>query len=128
MTGVMLGQGVVLVSLFTVHGHVCPIGGSRCRGWGLPWLLVLPEGSTCPSDETEVHRGVRHSRAYVAGVEQGRTRSQCDTGVGRFDNVMRAQARQKPPPEAPISPETFPQGSGGMEVGSQLRLICCQRL
>jgi hypothetical protein len=32
MTVVMLGQGVVPVPLFTVHGYVRPIGGSECRG------------------------------------------------------------------------------------------------
>jgi hypothetical protein len=42
-------------------------------------------------------------------------------GVGRFDDIMGAQARQKLPPEAPISPETFLQGSSGAEVGSRLR-------
>jgi hypothetical protein len=34
MTGVMLGQGVVPMLLFVVHGHVRPISGSGCRGWG----------------------------------------------------------------------------------------------
>jgi hypothetical protein len=37
-------------------------------------------------------------------------------GVRHFDHVMGARARRKLPPEAPISPETFPQGSSGMEV------------
>jgi hypothetical protein len=32
MTGVMLGQSVVPVFLFTVHGHVRPIGGNGRRG------------------------------------------------------------------------------------------------
>jgi hypothetical protein len=93
MTGVMLGQGVVLVLLLTVHGHVHPIGGRGCHGWGALWLLVLPEGSTCPSGEAEVREGVE-----------------------RFDDVMGARARQKLPHEAPMSPETFPHGSGGVEV------------
>jgi hypothetical protein len=53
----MLGQGVVPVLLFTVRGHVHPIGGSECRGCGPPWLPVLSEGSTFPSDEAEVRRG-----------------------------------------------------------------------
>jgi hypothetical protein len=53
----MLAQGVVLVFLLTVHGHVRPIGWSRCHGWGPPWLPVLPEGSTCPLGEAEVCRG-----------------------------------------------------------------------
>jgi hypothetical protein len=43
--------------LFTVHGHVRPIGGSGCCGWGPPWLPVLLEGSTCPLGEAEVRRG-----------------------------------------------------------------------
>jgi hypothetical protein len=54
MTEVMLGQGVVPVLLFIVRGHVRPIGGSGCHGWGPPWFPVLPEGSTCPSSEVEV--------------------------------------------------------------------------
>jgi hypothetical protein len=60
---------------------------------GASWLPILPEGSTCPSGEVE-----------YAEV------------VGRFDDVMGAQARWKLSPEAPISPETFSQGSGWMEV------------
>jgi hypothetical protein len=35
-------------------GHVHPIGRNGCRGWGPPWLPVLPEGSTCLSGEAEV--------------------------------------------------------------------------
>jgi hypothetical protein len=34
MTRVMLGQSVVPALLLTVHGHVCLIGGSGCRGGG----------------------------------------------------------------------------------------------
>jgi hypothetical protein len=34
MTGVILGQSMVLVFLLTVHGHVCPISGSGCHGEG----------------------------------------------------------------------------------------------
>jgi hypothetical protein len=45
------------VLLFTVHGHVRPIGGSGCRGWGPPWLPVLPDGSTCPLGKVKVRRG-----------------------------------------------------------------------
>jgi hypothetical protein len=40
MTEVILSQGVVLVLLFTMHGHIHPIGGS-----------------TCPSGEAEVSSG-----------------------------------------------------------------------
>jgi hypothetical protein len=88
------GDGDHPVLLFTVHGHVRPIGGSGCCGWGPPWLPVLPDGSTCQA-----------RRKYAEGV-------------GRFDDVMGAQARRKLPPKVPISPKTFLQGSGGAEVGS----------
>jgi hypothetical protein len=50
----MLGQGVVPVLLLNVHGHVHPIGGSGCHGWGSLWLTALPEGHMCPSGEAEV--------------------------------------------------------------------------
>jgi hypothetical protein len=30
----MLGQSAVPTLLFTVHGHVRPIGGNECRGEG----------------------------------------------------------------------------------------------
>jgi hypothetical protein len=52
----MLGQSVVPVSLFTMHGHIYPISGSGCRGWGAPWLPVLPEGFACPSGEAKEGR------------------------------------------------------------------------
>jgi hypothetical protein len=54
MTGIILGQDVVPVLLLAVHGHIHPIGESRCRGWGVPWLTVLPEGYMCPLGEAEV--------------------------------------------------------------------------
>jgi hypothetical protein len=69
---------------------------------GPPWIPVLPEGSTCLLGEAEVRR---EGRALL----------------GCFDDVMGARVRRKLPPEAHISPKTFPQGSGGMEVGSRLR-------
>jgi hypothetical protein len=93
MTRVMLGQGVIPVSLLTVHGHVCPIGGSVCHGWG-------PHGSLSCQRAPHVPQ-VR--REYAERVE-------------RFDDIMGLGRGEKMPPEAPISPETFPQGSGGMEV------------
>jgi hypothetical protein len=70
MTGVMLGQGVVSVLLFTVHSHVCPIGGSGCNGWG-------PRGSLSCQRAPRVPRA---RQKYAEGVE-------------RFDDVMGAQAR-----------------------------------
>jgi hypothetical protein len=108
MTGVTLGQSVVPVLLFTVHGHVCPIGGSGCRGWGPRGSPSCQRAPRVPRARRKHAKGVRLSRAYVAGV-------------GRINDVTRARTRRKPPPEAPISPETFPQGSGGTNVGSRLR-------
>jgi hypothetical protein len=40
----MLEQGVVLVLLLTVHGHVRLIGGSGCRGLGAPMACHLAKG------------------------------------------------------------------------------------
>jgi hypothetical protein len=76
-----------------MHGHVRPIGGSGCRGEG-------PRGSLSCQRAPRVPRA---RQKYAEGVE-------------RFDDIMGAQARRKLPRKAPISPETFPQGSGGMEV------------
>jgi hypothetical protein len=56
MTGVVLGQSMVLTLLFTVHGHVHPIGQKGCRGEGPLWLPALLEGYTCPSGEAEVRQ------------------------------------------------------------------------
>jgi hypothetical protein len=93
MTGVTLSQGVVLVLLFAMRGHVRPIGGNGCRGWGSPWLTILPEGYTCPSGEAEVSRGGWARSMTPWGLRRGREMS----------------------PEVPILPETSPQGSGRME-------------
>jgi hypothetical protein len=58
MTGVMSSQGVVLVPLLTVHGHVHHVDGASTV-LGSPWLPVLPEGSMCPSGEAKrAARGV----------------------------------------------------------------------
>jgi hypothetical protein len=105
---VTLDQSMVPVLLFTVHGHFCPIGRSGCRGWGPRGSLSCQRAPRVPRAKRKYAEGVRRSCAYVAGV-------------GCFDDVMRARARQKPPLGAPISPETFPQGLGGMKVGSRLR-------
>jgi hypothetical protein len=40
----MLGQGVVPALLLIVHGHVRPISGSGCRGWGAPVAPHLARG------------------------------------------------------------------------------------
>jgi hypothetical protein len=60
MTGVMFGQGMVPVLLFTVRGHVCPIGGSWCRGLG-------PRGS--PSCQRAL-RVLRARQKYAEGVKR----------------------------------------------------------
>jgi hypothetical protein len=70
---------------------------SHRREWvprfGPPWLAVLPEGSMCPSSEAEVSRGVQ---ALLMTPR----------GLGRGGKIL---------PKALISPETSPQGLGGME-------------
>jgi hypothetical protein len=81
------------VPLFVVHGHIRPIGGSGCHDWGSLWLIILPEGYTCPSGEAEVNRG-------------GQALLMTPRGLGRGGEMT---------PEAPVSPETSPQCSGGME-------------
>jgi hypothetical protein len=55
MTGVMLGQSAVPTLLFTVHGHVRPIGGNECHCWdprgSLPWRRAhtsLERGRSMP--------------------------------------------------------------------------------
>jgi hypothetical protein len=93
MTRVILGQGVVSVLLLTVHDHVRPIGGVGATVGG-PWLPALLEGSSCPSGEAEVRQGGQAFLMTSWGLEQG----------GKMS------------PKAPISFETFPQGSSGMEV------------
>jgi hypothetical protein len=44
MTEVTLSQGVLLVLLFAVHGHIRPIGGSQWHGWGVPVAHRLARG------------------------------------------------------------------------------------
>jgi hypothetical protein len=70
---VMSSQGVVPMPLLIVHGHVHHIDGSEYRGWGSPWLPVLPEGSTCPSSEAKMRRG----------------------GSGTFDDAAGARAKRR---------------------------------
>jgi hypothetical protein len=89
----MLGQGVVPVLLLTVHGHVHPIGGSGCRGWGAP---VAPR----------LTRGFHVSLGRGGSGLKGSSALMTSRGSGEA---------KKMPPEAPISPETSPQGLGGME-------------
>jgi hypothetical protein len=71
MTEVILSQGVVLVLLFTMHGHIHPIGGSGCRGWGVPMALHLAKGLHVP-----LGRGGSKLR-----------------GLGAFDDAAGARAR-----------------------------------
>jgi hypothetical protein len=69
----MLSQGVVPVLLLTMHGHVHPIGGSGCHGWGVPMAHRLARG---------LH------------VSLGRGRSKL-RGSGTFDDATGARARRR---------------------------------
>jgi hypothetical protein len=75
MTRVTLGQSVVLVLLFTVHGHVRPIGGSGCRGEGSRGSLPCQRAPSVPRARLKYADGVTRSYAYVAGIGRGRSRS-----------------------------------------------------
>jgi hypothetical protein len=93
MTGVMSSQGVVLVPLLTVHGHIHHVDGSEYRSWGPLWLLVLPEDSTCPSGKAETHRGGWAPLMMSRGLRRGGEMS----------------------PETPIMLEVSSHGSGKIE-------------
>jgi hypothetical protein len=93
MTGVMLSQGMVPVLLLTVHGHVRPIGGSGCRGWGGPVAHHLARG---------LHVSLGRDRSKLRGSVLLMT----PRGLGRGGEMS---------PDTLISSETSPQGSGGME-------------
>jgi hypothetical protein len=66
--------------------------------------------SRVPQATRKYAKGIGRSRAFVAEVGRGRSRSRQGAGVGHFDDVMGARARQKLPLE------TSPQGSGGMKI------------
>jgi hypothetical protein len=89
----MSGQGVVPVLLLTVHGHVYPIGGSGCYGLGALMAHRLARG---------FHVSLGRGKSKLRGSNALMT----SWGLGRGGKM---------PPEAPISPETSPQGSGGIE-------------
>jgi hypothetical protein len=76
MTGVMLGQGVVLVFLLTVRGHVHPIGRSGCRG----------EGPMAPCLARRLHMSLGRGRSVLRGSGAPVPMLQ---GSGAFDDVMR---------------------------------------
>jgi hypothetical protein len=66
--------------------------------------------------------GPRGSPSFQRAPRVPWARQKYVEGVGRFDDVTGARARRKLPPEAPISPETSPQGpvksrDGGLEGG-----------
>jgi hypothetical protein len=85
MTGVISSRDVVLVPLLTAHGHIHHVDGTNTV-LGSPWLPVSPEGSTCPSNEAETHRG-------------GRAPLMTPRGLGRGGETS---------PETPIVPEASP--------------------
>jgi hypothetical protein len=68
MNRVISSQGMVLVLLLTVHGHVHRVDGSEYHSWGPSWLPVLPKGSTCPSGEAEMCRGGSSAFDDVTGA------------------------------------------------------------
>jgi hypothetical protein len=107
MTGVMLGQSTVPILLFTTHGHARPIDENGCRGWD-PVAPCLARGLHDLSSEAEV---CQEGRALPC------LRCRGWTLWWRYG----ARTRRKLSPEAPISPETFPQGSGGTEAGFRSR-------
>jgi hypothetical protein len=84
---------VVPVLLLTVHGHVCPIGGSGCHGFGVPVAHCLARRL-----HVSLGRGGSKLRASSALMTS--------RGLGRGEKMS---------PEVPISPETSPQGSGEMK-------------
>jgi hypothetical protein len=71
MIGVMLGKSVVLVFLFTVHSHVCPIGGRGCRGEGPCGSPSCQRAPRVPRARQKYAKRVGRSRAYVAVVGRG---------------------------------------------------------
>jgi hypothetical protein len=73
MTEVILSQGVVHVLLLIVHGHVCPIGGSGCRGWRVPVAHRLARG---------LHVSLRRGGSKLRGS-------------GAFDDAVGAQVRRR---------------------------------
>jgi hypothetical protein len=92
MIGVISSQGMVLVPLLTMHGYVYHVDRASTV-LGSLWLLVLPEGSTCPSGEGET----------------------CREGSGTIDDTRGLRRDREKSPEMPIVPEASPQGSGEME-------------
>jgi hypothetical protein len=86
MTGIMSSQGVVLVPLLTVHGHVHHVDGSEYRGRG-------PRGSlSC----LRVPRAPQARRKRAAG---GRAPLMTPHGLGRGGDMSF---------ETPIVPDAFP--------------------
>jgi hypothetical protein len=68
MTGVILGQSAILMLLFTVRGHVRPIGGNGCRGWDPRDSLSCQRAQCVPRTRQKYAKTVGHSRAYFAEV------------------------------------------------------------
>jgi hypothetical protein len=89
----MFDPGVVLVLLVTVHGQVHPIGGSGCHGLGAPMARHLAKGFHVSLGRGESKLRGQGFLMMPWGLKRGRKMSS----------------------EALISPETSPQGSGGIE-------------
>jgi hypothetical protein len=72
MTGVMLGQSVVPMLLFTIHSHVRPIGGSGCHSEGPRGFPLCQRAPRVPRARQKYAKRVRRSSAFVVGIGRGR--------------------------------------------------------
>jgi hypothetical protein len=95
MTVVMLDHSVVPMLLFTVHDHVCPIGGNGCRGRGPCGSSPCQRAPRVPRARQKYAKRVGRSRAYVVGVGRGGDCSRRGAGVRRFDDIMGTRARRE---------------------------------
>jgi hypothetical protein len=93
MTRVMSSQGMALVPLLTVHGHVHHVDGASA-------VLGGPRGSPF---RLRVPRVPRARRKCTTG---GRTPLMMLQGLGRGEEML---------PEMPIMPKASPQGSGEID-------------
>jgi hypothetical protein len=95
MTGVMLDQSAIPMLLFTVHGHVCPIGGNGCCGRGPRGSPPCQRASRVPRVRQKYAKRVERSHAYIVGVRRGGHCSRRDAGVRRFDDIMGTRVRRE---------------------------------
>jgi hypothetical protein len=129
MTGVMLGQSAVPTFLFTVHGHVRPIGGNGRRGKAPRGSPPCQRAPRVPRARQKYAKEVGRSRAYVARNGRGGNRSRQGAEVGCFDDVMRLGRGGNYRSRRLSRPRPFRKARVGRRLASGLeRLTCCQRL